>query len=164
MGKGKDSNWRTRHIDRALGARVRDLRNAAGLSRADLAERMRVSVSQIQHPEDGDVRFSAAQLWQICHLLEIDVSEVFEGLPTRVWKDRAEYDEWLSQRDRAGGVHVAAQTADTAFAGVMEEGSAFTHAEPAVRTDIQALAKAARSLSPDQVAILQTMIKGMKAS
>lgn len=107
-----------------------------------MAQILGVSDAQLQHAEDGLNRFSAPQIWQICSILGIEVSEVFAGLPTRVAR----------KQDVAGPT-------DHAGSGVEEESAAWVGPDP-VRRDIVALAKAARRLSPDEVETFVKILKG----
>lgn len=136
-------NWRTRHIDKPLGIRVIALREARGIDRKTLAERLNISLSQMQHLEEGESRFSAPQIWQICSILALDVAEVFVDLPSHV----------IGKDDPAA----TGPSAD----GVREEGSTWV-GPLQIRPDILALSKAARRLDPDQIAILTEMVRGMK--
>lgn len=139
------TNWRTRHIDLPLGRRLQQLRSERGLSRADLARALRVSQPSIQHIEEGDNRVSAAQLWQICGVLGIEANVVFEALPNRIWRDRAEFEAF----------------ADPPIpAGVREEAAAFEPA-PTAR-DVLKLAKAARGLSSEQIGLLIAAARGLR--
>lgn len=133
----KDTNWRTRHIDVVLGARVQALRAERGMSRADLARTLRVSQPAIQHIEDGDNRISAAQLWQICGVLGVDANTVFVGLPNRIWRDREEFETATS----AGATR-----------GVAEEPAAFERAPAS--SDLLKLARAASGLNDEQLSML----------
>lgn len=137
-------NWRTRHIDLPLGARIVQLRSAAGLTRTQMARHLGVSVAQLQHAEEGENRFSAPQIWQICGILRIDVSEVFVGLPTQV----------ADKHDVTGAT-------DWPGSGVEDEEAAWVGSDP-IRPDIVALAKAARRLSPDEVETFAKILKGWK--
>lgn len=141
-------NWRTRHIDRPLGARIAELRTLRGLSRRDLATRLGVSVSSLQHHEDGDDRFSAAQIWQICGLLGVEVAEIFRDLPDRTV---------ASPEDAAA----LADPSRAARRGVSEQSTPWVGPSP-VREDVMALARAARGLAPEQVGMLTDMVRGMK--
>lgn len=54
----------------ALGKRVRIRRNVAGLTQAQLAERIGVSTSFIGHIERGTRKLSVEVLWELCTALE----------------------------------------------------------------------------------------------
>ena len=137
-------NWRTRHIDRPLGAKIAELRTLAGLTRRQLARCLGVSESQVQHGEEGDNRFSASQVWQICRVLSVSVSDVFSGLPTHI----------VGRQD-------VARPTDPAASGVREDGAEWIDSGQ-VRPDIVALSKAARRLTPQQVESFTEMLKSMK--
>lgn len=144
-GNPKSTNWRTRHIDVLLGQRIQDLRADRGMSRADLARALRVSQPAMQHIEDGDNRVSAAQLWQICGVLGVNAETVFHGLPNRIWRDRTEY-ERASERGPGPGV----AEADTAFE------------PPPPSKEVLKLAREARGLSPDKLAVLIAVARGLR--
>lgn len=75
---------KTQHIDRPLGDLLRFERNARGLSRDWVAERLDVSNSTVQRYEEGRTRIPAARLWQLCNLLDLSVPQIFSALPHHV--------------------------------------------------------------------------------
>ena len=68
-------------IDAYIGARMRERRNALGISQADLAHTLGVSFQQVQKYEDGTNRVSAARLFAICKALNVSLSSMFERDP-----------------------------------------------------------------------------------
>ena len=68
-------------IDAYIGARMRERRNALGISQADLAHTLGVSFQQIQKYEKGVNRVSAARLFAICKALNVSLSSMFERDP-----------------------------------------------------------------------------------
>ena len=72
---------KTRHIDRPLGARLRQARSTFPLSREAMAAHLGVSVATIQRFENGDQRIPAGRLWQMCHYLNLEVRDLFVDLP-----------------------------------------------------------------------------------
>jgi DNA-binding XRE family transcriptional regulator len=68
-------------IDKYIGARMRERRNALGISQADLAHTLDVSFQQIQKYEKGINRVSAARLFAICKALNVSLSSMFERDP-----------------------------------------------------------------------------------
>lgn len=158
-----DSNWRTRHIDGKLGPRVEQLHGERGFTRADVARLLGVSDAALQHIEDGTARMSASQLWQICAFTGIEIADVFAGLPTHVFRTRADFERYVALRQYAAepgaqGGNVAGQNG---FAGVAEPLRAF-ETDETPRPDVAALAKVARSLTPDQVEFLIGSAKGLR--
>jgi transcriptional regulator with XRE-family HTH domain len=82
-GQDKADRLKTRHIDVALGQRVRAIREAMGLTRKQVAQNLAVSETRVQNYEDGE-RISASRLWQFCGLYGVEVESLFEGLPHHV--------------------------------------------------------------------------------
>ncbi len=58
-----------RLIDKAIGQKIRELRNRWGLSQSELAERIGISFQQIQKYEKGSSRISVMRLQQIAEAL-----------------------------------------------------------------------------------------------
>jgi transcriptional regulator with XRE-family HTH domain len=78
----KASPKRSNAIDEFIGARMREGRQAIGISQeADLAETLGVSFQQIQKYEKGVNRVSAARLFAICGALNVSLSSMFERDP-----------------------------------------------------------------------------------
>ncbi len=145
----RDRNWRTSHLDVLIGARIQTLRSERGISRADLARALGVSQPALQHIEAGENRVSASQLWQICGVLGIDANPIFQGLPTHVWRDRAEREAWsqtVSTPQRHSDPEPAEATPVTTG--------------PVVR-DLLRLSKAAQGLNEDQIDLLISVARGM---
>jgi transcriptional regulator with XRE-family HTH domain len=65
-------------IDAYIGARMRERRNAAGLTQAALGEKLGVTFQQIQKYESGVNRVSAARLFEICDVLDVSLASMFE--------------------------------------------------------------------------------------
>jgi len=68
-------------IDVHVGARVRMWRTERKISRITLGEALGLTIQQIQKYEKGTNRIGASRLQQICTVLEIPVSLLFEGAP-----------------------------------------------------------------------------------
>jgi cytoskeletal protein RodZ len=74
---------------RALGAELRQAREARGLSLADLAERLRLGQEQLQALEEGDTRrlpelvFVIAQLRRVAGALQLDLGDQLAQLRAR---------------------------------------------------------------------------------
>jgi len=64
-------------IDLAVGARLRILRRAHGLSQTELAGRVDLTFQQIQKYERGANRISASKLWRMAKVLDVPVSRFF---------------------------------------------------------------------------------------
>ncbi len=162
---GREKNWRTHHIDVRLGARLAQLRGERGLTRADLARKLGVSDAALQHVEEGQTRLTASQLWQICGVTGIDVTDVFARMPNHVFKKRTEYealgDATASTPDfeaSPAGPRPARQPG-VREPGVLEDAWR-SHGAGGERDDLVALAKAARRLTHEQVSLLIAAAKG----
>ncbi len=68
-------------IDEFIGARMRERRQALGISQADLGKTLGVSFQQIQKYESGKNRVSAGRLFEICKALNVSLSSMFERDP-----------------------------------------------------------------------------------
>jgi transcriptional regulator with XRE-family HTH domain len=66
-------------IDVHVGERIRMWRTERKISRIALGEAIGLTVQQIQKYEKGTHRIGASRLQQICSVLEIPVSFLFEG-------------------------------------------------------------------------------------
>jgi transcriptional regulator with XRE-family HTH domain len=67
-------------VDAHIGGKIQLRRNLLKLSQKNLGEHLGVSFQQIQKFEKGSNRVSAAQLFEIAKLLQVDISFFFEGL------------------------------------------------------------------------------------
>jgi transcriptional regulator with XRE-family HTH domain len=119
------------------------------MSRAELARALRVSQPSLQHIESGDNRISAAQLWQVCGVLGVPVQAMFEDLPNRIWRDRAE--------SETAPLAAAPTSAST---GVEEGRTVFDGAPP--RAAIARLARAARPLTDAQIEVLVATARSLR--
>jgi transcriptional regulator with XRE-family HTH domain len=84
MKKSKAKNASPRSIntvDIYIGARMRERRLALNLSQAGLGEVLGVSFQQVQKYEGGKNRVSAARLFEICRILNLSLSSMFERNP-----------------------------------------------------------------------------------
>ena len=68
-------------VDIYIGARMRERRLALNLSQAGLGEMLGVSFQQVQKYEGGKNRVSAARLFEICRILNLSLSSMFERNP-----------------------------------------------------------------------------------
>jgi transcriptional regulator with XRE-family HTH domain len=62
-----------------VGARISRLRVGRGMSQTTLAERIGVSLQQVQKYERGAIRVGASRLSQIASVLDVSVGELFES-------------------------------------------------------------------------------------
>ena len=75
---------RTRHIDEPLGARLRAMREDRGLTQAEMGQKLGISANQWGRHESGENRVPAARLWQFCKTMNVEVTEIYEGLPASI--------------------------------------------------------------------------------
>jgi transcriptional regulator with XRE-family HTH domain len=68
-------------VDIYIGARIRERRLALNLSQAGLGEVLGVSFQQVHKYEGGKNRVSAARLFEICRILNLSLSSMFERNP-----------------------------------------------------------------------------------
>lgn len=68
-------------IDKHVGQRLRDRRRALDLSQQDIALILGISYQQVQKYECGLNRISAGRLFMLAHIMRIQVSYFYEGLP-----------------------------------------------------------------------------------
>ena len=122
-------------VDVHVGARVRILRRASGMSQEALADRLGLTFQQVQKYERGANRISASKLFEIAAALNVPVSSFFEG---------------LRQVDEAG----ASRRVDDIFARLMEdeEGAALAELFPQIRSAQvrRTLVRMVRALVADQ--------------
>ena len=69
-------------VDRVVGNRVRERRNALGLSQTELADAVGVSFQQIQKYEKGTNRIASSRLQEIAQFLGVAPAYFFDSLPT----------------------------------------------------------------------------------
>ncbi len=67
-------------IDLHLGKRLRRRRRLLGLTQQQVAEGVGIRFQQIQKYECGANRISAARLWQLAQVLEVQISYFYDGL------------------------------------------------------------------------------------
>jgi transcriptional regulator with XRE-family HTH domain len=72
---------RATDLDIAIGARVRAARKRAGLSQADIAGKLEITLQQFQKYEKGINRISAASLFQIADFFELSVLDFYFDIP-----------------------------------------------------------------------------------
>lgn len=83
-------------VDVWVGQRLRSVRKAGGLTQAQVGEALGLTEAAVRRFERAGQPISAARLWRLCRLFEIDVSEFFDGL-----SDAAQ--AWETSRPRSDG-------------------------------------------------------------
>jgi transcriptional regulator with XRE-family HTH domain len=76
----------TDSVDRHVGSRVRVRRLMLGMSQEKLGKALGLTFQQVQKYEKGTNRVGASRIQQICEILQIPVSFLFEGSPTAISK------------------------------------------------------------------------------
>ena len=69
-------------VDDHVGRRIRERRNALGITQESLAAALGVSFQQVQKYEVGTNRVAASRLWDMANILEVDVGHFFEDIQT----------------------------------------------------------------------------------
>jgi transcriptional regulator with XRE-family HTH domain len=69
-------------VDEYIGARMRETRRALSMTQESLGELLGVTFQQVQKYEKGSNRVSAARLFDICKVLNVSLSSMFERDPT----------------------------------------------------------------------------------
>ena len=87
MRRGNMSAKVPNPVDEIIGSRIRYHRLQIGMSRNVLADRLGLSFHQMQKYENGTNRVSAARLFEICQILRVPISEMFERVPTAKARD-----------------------------------------------------------------------------
>ena len=89
---------------KGLGAKIRRLREQAGLSQSQLGERLGVSYQQIQKYERGVNRFSVDALIKLARALDVPVAGLLEagesGKGSQVGEARPEYGAPRSREEK----------------------------------------------------------------
>jgi transcriptional regulator with XRE-family HTH domain len=70
-------------VDKAVGVALRQLRRARRASQQEIADRLGVTVQQIQKYERGENRMTAAAIWRAADLLDVGVEAFYAGLKGR---------------------------------------------------------------------------------
>jgi len=70
-------------VDIHLGKRLRWRRKSMGLTQQDVGVALGIRFQQVQKYESAANRMSAAVLWKLANLLNVDVRYFFDGLSDR---------------------------------------------------------------------------------
>ncbi len=79
---------RSSKVDHHVGRRIRERRNASGMSQEKLADALGITHQQIYKYEVGTDRVAASRLWDIAKAFEVDVGYFFEGIERRASRPR----------------------------------------------------------------------------
>lgn len=141
MSRTRDDLLKTRHIDVLIGRRLREIRESMGLTQEQVGIALGVSAKSVGNVESGD-RIPASRLWQFCGAYDVEVHEVFSGLPHEV------------------GPPAAAAQIDHAAAGVREAGEETYTAMPNDPLVI-AITEAAAGLTGMERALALAAVRGI---
>jgi transcriptional regulator with XRE-family HTH domain len=72
---------RTTVVDAYISARIRERRQELDMSQDALAKSLGITFQQIQKYERGENRISAARLFEICKILKVSLSSMFDRDP-----------------------------------------------------------------------------------
>ena len=79
---------RASDVDDHVGRRIRQRRNALGMSQEKLAAAVGISFQQIGKYEVGTDRVMSSRLWDIAKALDVDIGYFFEGIEQRAGRVR----------------------------------------------------------------------------
>jgi transcriptional regulator with XRE-family HTH domain len=77
----KDAPRGATAIDTFIGDRMRERRHASNMTQKELGKALGVSCQKIQKYEKGYNRINAARLYDICTVLNVSLSTMFERAP-----------------------------------------------------------------------------------
>lgn len=80
-------------VDAQVGAKIRALREARGITQQALAAQIDVAFQQVQKYEKGTNRVAASRLFQMARILNVSVNDFFEALPAPSAESRALSDD-----------------------------------------------------------------------
>jgi len=84
-------------VDIHVGARLRAIRTARGMSQQTLAGKIGLTFQQVQKYERGANRVSASRLYEFAEIFEVSILDFYAGLNLR--KSRPPMQQNLSLRD-----------------------------------------------------------------
>jgi DNA-binding XRE family transcriptional regulator len=160
---------RTRHVDAAVSRRFRELREALGLTRTQVAADMGASIGRWQAYESGQ-RIPASRIWQFCRRYGLDVSEIYAGLPFTigpVGDGGGDIGGGAAGTDGAPRAHPAIKAPAAFVPGMAEDGTAFQrvsgnpHDGAADDASLRAIAEAAAALNPLERSLALAALRGM---
>ena len=75
------ADMETNVIDAHIGTRMRELREARMVQLTELARQINVTPTELADYEAARVRVPAVIVYWYCKLLDVEVRQIFEGLP-----------------------------------------------------------------------------------
>jgi len=119
----KDSN---RAIDEQIGANVRKLRHALGMSQQRLAELLGMTFQQVQKYEKGSNRIAGSTLFRIAQVMNLPVGALFADIPGAASaEDQSGFDRLATaaERDRLRDIIASASAILARSIGALPNGS-----------------------------------------
>ncbi len=109
-GTGMNAN----EVDEYVGGRIRQRREAIGMSQARLGRHLGLTFSQVQKYEKGSNRIGAGRLYLMARHLGVPVHYFFDGL-----------DDGAARRVQSGGVNMTGELSvlDDAFQSITDPGT-----------------------------------------
>ena len=77
MSAGDKRRGRDKRIDVRLGAKIRDRRQALGMTQIELGKRLGVTFQQIQKYETGTNAIASTRIAALCKALDIEPNDLF---------------------------------------------------------------------------------------
>lgn len=74
------ANEESENLDTAIGRRLAQLRETAGLTRTELAAKSGVPLSELIAHEDGTLRLGASRMFKICMVLGAKPADLLAGI------------------------------------------------------------------------------------
>lgn len=100
-----ENNKTEKELDTLVGARLKALRIANGLSQTELGKQAGISFQQIQKCEKGSNRIGAGRLWMFCNILGVEAGNFFDYEPEEMLNVADDYinqpDEWSKMLSRS---------------------------------------------------------------
>ena len=146
-------------LDQLLGQRLRASREECGWTRQQLGDAIDVSVSAVQHMEDGASRIPATRLWQLCVALDIRPADMFEGLP---WREPS---TTAARPSPVKPTYPTPKGSDGGQHAVFEDGPDVPAPSDTRPTpELRSLMQTARDLSPRDLKIALATIRAIKTA
>lgn len=89
-------------VDIHVGQRIRQRRVLLGISQEKLAETMGMTFQQVQKYERGKNRVSASRLYQLSHILDVNISYFFDNFSAELVNTPKAVPKGMSDNDQAG--------------------------------------------------------------
>lgn len=89
-------------VDIHVGQRIRQRRVLLGISQEKLAETMGMTFQQVQKYERGKNRVSASRLYQLSHILDVNISYFFDNFSAELINTPKAVPKGMSDNDQAG--------------------------------------------------------------